>query len=178
MRRNSIFSSLAVLLIAAQPFVGAPALAQNQNQNQNQAAPNQNQVQTQSESQNQNQNQNQNQGNGDEDEDGGFDGPDDGVDNGSTPTLTLDEASSLPDHVCFYADPELKGETFCAEAGGYSLELSNEWDNRISSLEIAGTVKVTVCTDDKYGDTCADYSATMTTLPADLDDAISSWKAE
>ena len=104
-------------------------------------------------------------------------GDDDG-DDGHTPTLTVEEASPLPNHVCFYADPGVTGEAFCAGVGGYSIELSDEWDDRISSIEIAGTIRVTVCTDDNYGGTCADFTATATTLPAELDNAVSSWKAE
>lgn len=173
MRRNLIASSVVALIISAQPLWIAPAWAQNQNQNQNQADPNQNQNQNQVEGQTQTQSTNQNQNQGDGNEDGV-----DGVDDESTPTLTVEEASPLPNHVCFYADPEVTGEAFCADVGGYSFELSDEWDNRISSIEIVGTVKVTVCTDDNYGDTCADFTATATTLPVELDDAISSWKAE
>lgn len=170
MRRNLIASSVVALIISAQPLWIAPAWAQNQNQNQNQNQT-EGQVQAQTQSENQNQNQNQNQGDG-------IDDGDDGIDDESTPTLTVEEASPLPNHVCFYADPEVTGEAFCAEVGGYSFELSDEWDNRISSIEIVGTIKVTVCTDDNYGDICADFTATATTLPAELDNAISSWKAE
>lgn len=194
MDRNLILTSLAALVVAAQPAAAASSIDvqgelllgqqpaarilvaqqnqnQEQNQNQNQPAPGQEQEQEQE--QNQNQNQGGDGGNGDG---GNGDDGDDGDD--ETPVLTREEASSLPNYVCFYVDADLKGNVFCSEVGGYSMELSDDWDNQISSIEIVGTVKVTVCTDDNYGDTCAEFTATAATLPEGLDDTISSWKAE
>lgn len=161
MHRALISAGLAALVVAALPAWTAPALAQNQNQNENQV-----ENQNRSENQNQVQNQNQNADDGDNEEGEG------------TATLTPDEATSITNHACFHAEPDLSGEAFCAEIGGYSMELSDDWDDRISSIEIVGTVKVTVCSDVRYGGTCADFTSTATVLPAELDEAISSWKAE
>ena len=123
--------------------------------------------QNQTENQNQNENRNQNRNQGPQDGDGT--GPGVGV-------ILKEDAKELDSHACFYADRDFKGAVFCASEGGYSQFLPTGWNDRISSIEIVGSVTVEVCADPGYAGFCAEFTASTAVLPSELDDAISSWR--
>ena len=141
----------------AQPGVLLVAQATNQNRNANQ-----NQVQGQTQNQNQNQNQNRNQNGGEEGE----------QDEGPA------AAGAAARTVCFFDLPDFKGDGLCADPGQRAVKLTTDWDNRISSVEIKGKAEVTVCTDASLTGTCRELTSSAATLPAELNDAISSFKVE
>ncbi len=129
----------------------------------------------QNQNENQNQNQNRNQGGNDGDDDG--DGNDDGNGNaGSSPMMTRAEAQKLDGYVCFFADANFAGEAFCTGPQGYSSGLGAVWNDRISSIELAGQVEIVVCTDPGYKGSCLELNTSAATLKSEFDDAISSWK--
>lgn len=186
--KHALLKSVAVAALAAQPLFAADAfaaalpagsssaqatgsdvlLAQNQNQNQN-SNQNQNENQSggnQNQNQNENQNQNQNRNRNENEEDGGV--------------LAAATAQALdnPNHACFYAGSGFAGARYCVEPGQEAATIPPGWDDRISSIEIAGNVTVTVCADPGFAGLCKTYKTSASELPKDLDDAISSWKAQ
>lgn len=102
----------------------------------------------------------------------------DGEDGGGVGTMTKQQAQSLADHVCFYTDPGFSGDAFCGGEGAYSKNLSDAWNNKISSIEIVGTIVVAVCTEEDYTGFCADFTASASQLPANMDNAITSWRVK
>lgn len=182
MNRFCLLSSAAIALIA-QPLAAAPLtdseqnsrpatafvqIAQNQNQNNNQSG-NQNNNQNNNQNSNQNTNQNQNQNANSDDSTA----PDAVV-----TAATSAAAEKAADHACFYEDAGYKGEKFCTTGATHAKTIGQGWDNRISSIKIAGGLTVKVCTDANYGGSCMETNASVEKLAGDYDDAVSSWQVK
>ncbi len=73
--------------------------------------------------------------------------------------------------VCFYANPNFTGASFCMDRGE-STNLSGAWNNRISSIRNTRGLQVTVCDNTRYRD-CRTYRTSARSLGS-LDNAISS----
>lgn len=184
MNRFCLLSSAAIALVA-QPLAAAPLtdseqnsraasayvqIAQNQNQNQNNnqsGNQNNNQNNNQNTNQNTNQNQNQNQNS----DDGA--GPDTVV-----TAATSAAAETAAAHACFYEDAGYKGEKFCTTGGTHAKTIGQGWDNRISSIKVAGSVTVKICTDGNYGGSCMETTTSIEKLAGDYDNAVSSWQVK
>ena len=79
--------------------------------------------------------------------------------------------------VCFYADFDFAGPSFCATNGTTTAALGAEWTDRISSLRLGTNVaSVQVCTDNQYAGTCQTFQTNVAQLPGNLNDAISSFR--
>lgn len=173
MHKSLFVTSLAALVCTSQPLIaaelpslGSTVLVAQQNQNQNQVE-NQNQVQNQA----QNQNQNRSQAGNEENDNGS----DNGNGNGS-PIMTRAEAQKLDGYVCFFEDADFAGEALCTGPEGHSNSLGAAWNDRISSIELAGQFEVTVCTDPDFQGSCLEVRTSAANLTSEFDNAISSWK--
>ena len=78
---------------------------------------------------------------------------------------------------CFYADFNFQGDAFCIAMGESSPALGAEWNDRISSIRLGSGASVEVCLDNQFGGGCATYINDVAQLPADQNDAISSYRA-
>lgn len=87
-------------------------------------------------------------------------------------------AEAAADHACFYEDADYKGAKFCTTGATHAKTIAQDWDNRISSIKIAGNVTVKVCTDANYGGQCMDTNASVSKLAGDYDNAVSSWQVK
>ncbi|AKI01028.1 Beta/Gamma crystallin [Hoeflea sp. IMCC20628] len=171
----------AVKVLVARAENGNLLLAQNQNQSQNNAE-NQNQTQSGNQNQNSTENQNQNQTqNSAENQNQNQSGNQNRNRNNDTEaglaTATA-QAVMKASYACFYESPAFKGAKFCAETSDRATSSPAGWNDRISSIEIVGKVKVRVCTDADFSGTCKVYRSSQKALPKNLDDAISSWTVE
>ena len=154
---------------ATTPHVSALLVAQNQGQGGNQNS-NANQNESQNQNQNENRNENRNQ-NDNRNRNRSEDAP-------AALAKATEQAILQPNYACFYEFPAFKGARFCAEPGDQATSSPAGWNDRISSIEIVGKVKVRVCTDADFTGTCRIFTASENALPKGLDDAISSWNVE
>ncbi len=77
--------------------------------------------------------------------------------------------------VCFFSEPNFAGESFCALAKDAG-NISGLWDDRISSIRVAGKVAVQVCQSRDFFGWCERIDASLAQLPGGRDDAISSFR--
>jgi hypothetical protein len=155
----------SILLLAQQGQGQGQSLGQSQGQSQSQSNNG-----SQSNNTNQNTNQNENR-NRNRNENHGNVGP------AALAAITA-KAVMKADHTCFYDSPSLEGPKFCVEPGSEATSSPAGWNDRISSIEIVGKAKVRVCTDVDFSGTCEVYRASVSALPKNLDNAISSWSVE
>lgn len=78
-----------------------------------------------------------------------------------------------PGQVCFYADANYGGASFCTTMGRSAESLGN-FNDRISSIQVGAGASVDVCRDVNYGG-CTAFSSSAAQL-GDLNDAISSFR--
>jgi hypothetical protein len=78
--------------------------------------------------------------------------------------------------VCFYADFDFAGQSFCRSAGDQNPALAADWNNRISSVRMDPAVWVQVCPDTSFQGACSSLGADVPRLASPLNDAISSYR--
>jgi len=79
------------------------------------------------------------------------------------------------DGVCFYQDPDYRGDYFCIRAGEDLRSLPSGMNDRISSLRVFGRAEVVVFKDDGYGGRSARFDGDVRDLKLDIwNDRISS----
>jgi hypothetical protein len=78
--------------------------------------------------------------------------------------------------VCFYKLKNFKGSSLCVEPGDSDDSLSGSWDDNISSIEVMGGAEVLVCRDEDLEGACANITSSKKSLPASLDNRISSYE--
>lgn len=83
--------------------------------------------------------------------------------------------------VCFFSEPEFKGQHFCMPVGAQEADLKpSGWNDRIRSIEVEGHAYVTIYRDSNYrGSSMAlEHSVTkLSELPGDWDKQISGFIA-
>jgi hypothetical protein len=79
------------------------------------------------------------------------------------------------DEVCFYRSANYSGSSFCVEPGDSDEYLSGKWNDSISSVEVFGDARLVVCTDEELEGICANIKSSRKSLPAALNDDISSY---
>ncbi|HET6955826.1 MAG TPA: peptidase inhibitor family I36 protein [Vicinamibacterales bacterium] len=76
---------------------------------------------------------------------------------------------------CFYEDADFKGDYFCVASGGEVAVLSEDTNDKISSIRVLGGVEVTVFSDARFNGNSTRYAGEVRDLAADgWDDKISS----
>jgi peptidase inhibitor family I36 len=76
---------------------------------------------------------------------------------------------------CFYEDADFKGDYFCVASGGEVAALSEDTNDKISSIRVLGGVEVTVFSDVRFSGNSTRYAGEVRDLAADgWDDKISS----
>ena len=76
---------------------------------------------------------------------------------------------------CFYEDADFKGDYFCVASGGEVAVLSEDTNDKISSIRVLGGVEVTVFSDARFNGNATRYAGEVRDLAADgWDDKISS----
>jgi len=98
-----------------------------------------------------------------------------GVGNGGPAIVVGDDEEEDPG-VCFYKSKNFSGSALCVEPGDSDDSLSGNWDNSISSIEVLGDAEVTVCRDEDLEGACATLTSSKKSLPASLDNRISSYE--
>jgi hypothetical protein len=78
--------------------------------------------------------------------------------------------------VCFYDKANFGGDTFCIEGEETNKRLSGYWNDRISSIEISGGLTVDLCTDKNLYGACATFSSSRSSLPAALNNKVTSYE--
>jgi len=79
--------------------------------------------------------------------------------------------------VCFYSDENFRGRSFCAEPGDAERNL-DDWDDRISSIQITGDAAAQVCVDSRFRGRCEVFDESQRRLSRRLNDEISSYRVE
>lgn len=79
---------------------------------------------------------------------------------------------------CFYQDYNFQGAAFCLSPGQNISFLSQDWNDRISSIRVDQGVTITVCEDANYGGRCAQYSSSVSVLQGERNDVISSIRVQ
>ncbi len=74
--------------------------------------------------------------------------------------------------VCFFTLPDFKGKSFCSKPGTKMGQLSNRWNDRISSIKVY-RARTKVCSDGNLDGRCILINGSRSHLNS-LDDAISS----
>lgn len=98
-----------------------------------------------------------------------------GVGNGG-PVIIDDEDEDEDPEVCFYKSKNFQGSALCTEPGDSDDALGGSWDNSISSIEVFGDAEVLVCRDEDFEGACANITSSKKSLPASLDNRISSYE--
>jgi len=76
---------------------------------------------------------------------------------------------------CFYEDADFKGDYVCVASGGEVAVLSEDTNDKISSIRVLGGVEVTVFSDARFNGNSTRYAGEVRDLAADgWDDKISS----
>jgi hypothetical protein len=76
--------------------------------------------------------------------------------------------------VCFYDKSNFGGASFCLEPGDVQQKLSSSWNDRISSIEITGDISVDLCSDKNLYGTCGTFASNAKSLPAKLNNKVTS----
>jgi hypothetical protein len=98
-----------------------------------------------------------------------------GVGNGG-PGIIVDDEDDEVAEVCFYKSKNFQGSALCTEPGDSDDALSGSWDDNISSIEISDDVEVLVCRNEDFEGACATITSSKKSLPASLDNRISSYE--
>lgn len=77
--------------------------------------------------------------------------------------------------VCFYANQNYGGASFCVNAGTNSAFVGAAWNDRISSIRVFGGAQVTVCKHNNYAGTCKTYANNRPTIGT-MNNQISSYQ--
>lgn len=93
----------------------------------------------------------------------------------SVPTPTPPAAE--PAKVCFYKKKNFQGASFCVSPGSADNKLPNNWNNKISSIELISGASVKVCRNANYLGACKTYGSSKGTLPFNYNNKITSFKA-
>lgn len=80
--------------------------------------------------------------------------------------------------ICFFAEPNFGGESFCALTKDVVAVVSPLWDDRISSVRIEGKAAVQVCQFRDFFGWCERIETSLAQLPAGRNDAISSYRLQ
>jgi uncharacterized protein YraI len=83
-------------------------------------------------------------------------------------------AAPAPSRVCFFADANYAGASFCINDGQTYATLPTGWDNRITSIRVETGATVQVCRDTDFWGWCEQLTASVPQLFGDRNDAISS----
>jgi hypothetical protein len=79
--------------------------------------------------------------------------------------------------VCFFKDPNFKGEYFCAGVGDSMGRVPDDMNDRISSIRVFGRSEVTVFRDQRFGGNSARFRGNINDLKGEgWDDRISSFR--
>jgi len=78
--------------------------------------------------------------------------------------------------VCFYDKANFGGDAFCIEGEETNKRLTGYWNDRISSIEIVGDLTVDLCTDKNLYGACATFSSSRSSLPAALNNKVTSYE--
>jgi hypothetical protein len=78
---------------------------------------------------------------------------------------------------CFYADANYQGGMFCGTEGQMNPALSDTWRDRISSIRVGPNGAVQACSDNQFRGTCQTFDRDLAELPANLNNAISSFRS-
>src|SRR5262252_8611440 len=85
--------------------------------------------------------------------------------------------SSPRDGVCFYKDPNFRGDYFCARAGESVGSLGKDMNDEISSMKLFGDAEVTVFQDVRFEGRSARFDREIKDMKrAGWDDKISSFR--
>ncbi|MGD9740771.1 MAG: SH3 domain-containing protein [Bauldia sp.] len=76
--------------------------------------------------------------------------------------------------VCFYADFNYTGPSFCLGRDQGLSNLGTEWNDRISSIRVDTGLSVQVCENTGYGGWCEEYFGNIPQLPPNRNDGTSS----
>lgn len=76
--------------------------------------------------------------------------------------------------VCFYADFNYTGPSFCLGPDQGLSNLGIEWNDRISSIRVDGGLSVQICENVGYGGWCEEYFGNVPQLPPNRNDGTSS----
>lgn len=82
-----------------------------------------------------------------------------------------------PTKVCFYKNANFGGASFCVSPGSADNKLPNNWNNKISSIELTGGASVKVCRNTNYLGGCKTYGSSKANLPGPYNNKITSFKA-
>lgn len=99
-----------------------------------------------------------------------------GVGVGGEPIFPAAPAAD-PAKVCFYKGSNFAGSSFCVSPGSSDNKLPNNWNNKISSIELSGGASVKVCRKINYTGVCKTYGSSKPTLKFLLNNKITSFKA-
>lgn len=102
-----------------------------------------------------------------------------GIGVGGAPVLPTPPAPPAPEptKVCFYKNASFGGASFCVSPGSADNKLPNNWNNKISSIELTGGASVKVCRNSNYLGGCKTYGSSKATLPGMYNNKITSFKA-
>lgn len=78
--------------------------------------------------------------------------------------------------ICFYDKANFRGDSFCVEGEETNKRLTGYWNDRISSIEIVGDLTVDLCTDKNLYGACATFSSSRSSLPAALNNKVTSYE--
>lgn len=78
--------------------------------------------------------------------------------------------------VCFFADFNFGGDSICVQPNATSPQMPEGWNDRVSSIRIAGGAEVQVCQDANFGGWCERFSESVAELPTNRNDEISSFR--
>lgn len=80
------------------------------------------------------------------------------------------------DDVCFFTEADYQGDSFCVGVGASFSQLTGNWNDNISSIQVAEGASVEVCLDAAYTGGCQTFNAATATLPEGWNDMISSFR--
>jgi uncharacterized protein YraI len=78
--------------------------------------------------------------------------------------------------VCFFADFNFGGESFCVQPDATEAQIREGWNDRISSIRITGGAELQVCEHFNFEGWCERYSQSIAQLPPNQNDEISSFR--
>jgi hypothetical protein len=82
-----------------------------------------------------------------------------------------------PNQVCFFADFNFQGASFCASRGQSDPDLPGSWNDRISSIRVgANSGGVLLCRDFFFQGGCDFHTSDVAQLPANRNDTASSFR--
>ena len=106
---------------------------------------------------------------------GGSGGPSFSFSIGNSPRHTAPPAPSSTPQVCFFKGNHYTGSNFCVTPGTTDHQITNSWNNKISSVQVYGGAHVRLCQNWNFSGACVSYNSHVPVLPWQMNNKASSY---